>query len=254
MKFYDVTNTHDSLVHYVNSLLGFTETSNTEYPLAAKARACNTYKYKVALWFWQNQDSWDFDDSAFTDFGIATTTLVDDQQDYGLPTDALIVKEVGILDDGGIWHKLKAIDEKEIKGSSDEFLKTKGVPSRYRIFSSSLFLYPAPDTTMVTAVAGLKLRFLREIKEFTASTTTTEIGIGEPGDRAVAIGTALEFAQKRGMEVAKELELMLYGGVRRGVRIDGLKDQITELISRRTEEITAKIRPTYPLKDRMRYQ
>ena len=254
MKFHDVSNVHDSLTHYVNSLLGFAEGSLNEYPLASKARTCNTFKYKVALWFWQNQDAWDFDDSGHTDFPIASTTLVDNQEDYGLPTSALIVKEVEILDSGGIYKKLRAIDEKEVKGSLTEYKKEKGVPDEYRIFSNSLFLKSPPDTTMVTAAAGLKLLFLRAINEFTASTTTTEIGMGEPADRAVAIGVALEFAQKRGMEVATELEMMLYGGVRRGVKIDGLKDQITELVSRRTEEITTKIRPTYPSKDRMRYQ
>lgn len=253
MKFKDTGNTHDSLTHYANSLLGFAEGSTTEYSVAAMARAANTWKYKVALWIWAAQDAWDWDDDAHTDFGIATTTLVDDQQDYGLPTDALRIKEVSIKDSGGIFHKLRAIDEKEVNDSLDEFQKTKGLPVFYRLFKQSLFIYPAPKTSEVTESAGLKIYFHREINEFTGSTTTTEIGIFEPGDRLIAMGVALEFALKRSMEVKNDLYLSIYGGIKHGIRIKGLKDEIEDHVSRRTEEIEPNLKPLYPFKDRNRY-
>lgn len=254
MVFHDTTNTYDSATHYCNSLLGFAEGSITEYPLAAKARAANTWKYKVALEIWKNQDSWDFDDSAFTDFPIARTTLVDDQQDYALPTTALRVKMVEVLNSSGIWNRLKPLDEKEVGISLAEFMKNKGVPKYYRVFSNSLFLYPPPDTTQVTATQGLRLYFHREINEFTASTTTTEIGFGEPFDRIVAIGMALEFAQRRGMEVANDLYLMIYGGVKNGQKVEGLMEQLRDHFARRMEEFRYNLKPKYPLRQYNRYE
>ena len=254
MLFHDTTNTYDSATHYANSLLGFAEGSTTEYPLAAKARAANTWKYKLALWYWQNQDAWDFDDSALTTFAIARADLVDDQQDYGLPTTALRVKMVEILNSSSLWVRLKPLDEKEVAVSLGEFYKTKGIPVYYRIFSNSLFLYPPPSSTQTTLTNGLRVYSHREINEFTASTTTTEIGFGEPADRIVAVGMALEFAERRGMEVADELITMIYGGIKNGIKVEGLKDQVIDLISHRMEEIDLKIKPTYPFKEPLRYE
>lgn len=192
MKFYDTGNTHDSLAHYVWHLLG--DITSTDYPLADLSRATNTSKLNLALKIWRNQDDWDFDDTANTDFPIATTTIVDNQADYTLPTDALEIRRVEVKDINGNWTEVIKIDETNIDGALDEYQDVAGIPNQYRLESNSIILYPAPDTAQVTATAGLKVTYNRKIDEFTGSTTTTEVGMGELGDQIIAFEVAEEWA------------------------------------------------------------
>lgn len=192
MRFYDVSNTEDSMVHYVLFLLGGITT--TDYPLADIARSTNTAKYQLALKIMQEQDGWDFQDGGQTDFPIATTALVDDQTDYSLPADILEIRRLEVKDANGNWTKLEEIDETNVREAMDEYKETKGIPVQYRLEAGSLMLYPAADTTIMGTTASLKITYNRAIKEFTAATTTTEVGIGESGDRVVAYQVAEEWA------------------------------------------------------------
>lgn len=244
MVFNDTSNTHDSLVHYANFLLG--NISNSEYSLADKARATNTWKYRVATWIWKNEDAWDFDDSSRSTFPIATGALSDGQQDYALPTGAIRIIEVEILlPDGVTYVKLDPIDESNLSVGLSEYLRTSGTPRQYRLFKQSCFLYPKPATGSVTMAAGIRFRFEREIVEFTSATTATEIGMGEPYDRAVAVGCALEFAVARGMPMSNNLSAMLFGGIINGLPVQGLKTEIEQLVSSRTRGMKPKIRIPY---------
>jgi len=193
MKFYDIGNTHNSLGHYVLHLLGGITT--TDYPLADIARATNTAKMNLAFKIWREQDDWDFDDKGNTsDFPIATTTLVNAQSDYSLPTDALQVRLVEIKDQNGDYYIIDKIDEKEVKEALDEFHETDGQPKYYRLEDGSIVLYPAPATGQVTMSAGIKMYYNRAVDQFTASTTTTEVGFGDLGDQIVAYEVAEEWA------------------------------------------------------------
>ena len=223
--------------------MGFAEGSTTEYALVAKARACNTWKGRVALWIWENQDTWDFDDSGYTTFPIATTTLVASQDDYTLPSSALKLTRAEVLDSSGNYQKLISIDDTQVKISLSEFEETDGLPRYYRLIGKSIVLYPAPAAASVTLAAGIKIYLAREVNEFTGATTTTEIGFGEPLDRAVAIGVAWEFASKKGMGVANDLLFQLFGGVKNGKLIPGLKDEIENHVSKRSKDTPLRFQP-----------
>jgi hypothetical protein len=193
MKFYDTGNIHDSLGHYVLRLLG--AISLTQYPLVDIARATNTAKYQLAIKHFKRQDDWNFDDSGNTsDFPISTTDLVDSQQDYQLPNDCLEINRVEVEDINGNWSRLDKIDDTQITGAEDEFEDTDGVPRYYRVLNGSVFLYPSPDLTQTSETNALKLSYNRGVDEFTGSTTTTEVGFREPGDRIVAFEVAEEYA------------------------------------------------------------
>lgn len=211
MVFHDTTNTHDSVTHYVNWLLGIPEANTTDFPLAAKARSANTWKGRIGLWIWENQKVWHFDDSSRTTFPIATDTLVNNQRDYLLPTNALAIERVEIRDSAGNYFRLYLMDEAEREGALTGYGETSGIPSRYWMQKNSVFIDPAPNTALLTAALGIRIYIDREVVEFTGSTTTTEIGFGEPMDRAVAYGMALDFASVKSMEVAKYLRQELFG-------------------------------------------
>jgi len=256
MVFRDTTTTADSITHYADFLLGLTDGETTQYPLAARARSANTWKYIVATWFWQNSDMWQFDDSEYTTYPEATTTLVNSRNDYILPTTALIIERVEVRDANATetWHKLIPVDEKDISGSLQDFQDIDGLPKYYRIIGRSLWLYPAPDNGVsVTLSAGLRIYFKREISEMTATTTTTEIGFGEPWDRAVAYGMAYDFALARGMDVTNDLYIQIYGGVKNGQKIDGFQQMVEKQSSSRADDKPTRIIPRSSISNKIQY-
>ena len=98
---------------------------------------------------------------------MATTTIVDNQQDYEIPSNAQKIDRVEILDINGNYQLLKAFDKSEIKGSSmSEYEETAGLSTHYDLIGRTVMLYPKPSTTNVTAALGLKIYFTRDIKEF----------------------------------------------------------------------------------------
>ena len=122
---------------------------------------------------------WQFEDNNFTDFPIATTTLVSSQNDYSFDTTHLEVERVEVKDNGGLWHELSPIDISEVEGAIDEFEKTDGLPRYYDKNGKSLLLYPAPASGSVTLTAGLKVYFKRTADTFTSAQVTT--GTKQPG-------------------------------------------------------------------------
>ena len=97
----------------------------------------------------------------------------------------------------------------------------------------SIFLDPAPAAANVTTTAGLKLYFERTVNEFTAATTTTEIGFEEPGDALVAYMVAYEYAAMRGMGRAKALR----------VEIEVMKDKVLSNFANRQKDMDDRIIP-----------
>lgn len=173
------------------------------WPLADMIASANQMVHKIATRIIQASGTWQFDDSNQTDLPVATTTLVNDQEDYSLPTTAIEVTRIEVKDINGIWSKLTQIDQSEVPGSLTEFMKTSGVPTHYDITGNSVILYPAPDTAQVTASAGLKIFYARESTTFTvpASYTTadtTQPGFSESFHDTVAKGIAYDWCLSNG--------------------------------------------------------
>lgn len=142
---------------------------------------------------------WQFDDTRYTDFPIATTTLVVGQNDYTFDITHLEIEGVSVLDNSSIWHKLTPIDDMDDIGIDPaEFLKDDGMPIYYDKQGRSLILYPAPASGRVTLAAGLKVFFKRTASTFTSAelTTGTAIpGFASPYHIILAYKTALPYAQ-----------------------------------------------------------
>jgi len=228
MKFYDTGNAYNSLVHYVNDLLGLPTADVAYYTLAQKARATNTYKYKLALMLMKADAAWSWEDNVHTDLPIATADLVDGQRDYTIPAYAIGLERIEIKNNDGNYYQIPIIDETDVKGALTGYGESNGTPERAWVRGRSIFLDPAPDANSVTLTAGIKIYFPREVNEFTAATTTTEVGFDEPGDRAVAFMVAEEFAGTHpGFEPQLSfIQFQLYGGVKNGKPVEGMIDLI----------------------------
>ena len=140
------TSKEDSLYHYALFLLGLLNTDTTSFPAADFIRSANSWTRKAVYLTWKNSSIWEFDDSNYTTLPIGTTTLVDSQQDYALPTNALDVQRVEVKDSSGNFQVLKQFDKTQITEALTEYYETAGMPVYYDVIGGSLFLYPKPAT------------------------------------------------------------------------------------------------------------
>lgn len=246
MKFYDTSNPHDSAVHFINDLMGVASADTTVTSLTQKARAVNTAKYKVAMWMWKADGNWKFDDNGKTDFPYATTTLVNGQRDYTMPTDALAIHRAEIKDLAGNFYRLNFMAPEDRKNALTNYGESNSSPLNYWMEGRSIFMDPPPASTSVTLASGLKIYVSREIVEFTQATTTSEVGFDEPGDRAVACLAAMELCLISGRtDRIDAISFMLYGGVKNGKPVPGLKDEIIANIAQRVQEKRPAFRITH---------
>jgi len=200
MKINFSSSKEDSLYHYTLFLLGISETDTTTFPVAPFIRSANTWTRKTIFEIWKNSAGWEFDDSNHTDLPIATTTLVNGQQDYSLPTEALDILRVEVLDSSGDYQLMKLIDKSEVGESLSEYYETAGMPFQYDLLGNSIFLYPKPSTSQVTAAKGLKLYLSRDIDEFTITDTSQQPGFVNSFHEIIAFGSAYDFAIANGIQ------------------------------------------------------
>lgn len=206
-------------------------TNNTLYQFT---RFINGWYSKVVSWIWEATGDWEYDDSNHTDLPIATATLVASQEDYSLPTTAQKILRVEVKNANGDYYVVSPIDQSEIGISYSEFEETAGLPKYYDIIGNSLILKPAPSSTDVTMVAGLKLHFSREIDYFIYSDITQEPGFDERYHRILSYGASLDYA------TAKNLieKIPIFTN-----RILELKNELQTFFGGRHQNFGIKIRP-----------
>lgn len=193
MDFFDTT-TKLGLCQHAD-FLGNSDTDN--YPLVDKARSANIWVRKVGTWIWQSVPDWEFDDTNYTTtMPIAVRDLVDDQEDYALPTNIFGVDRAEILDIDGNWRTLKPIDKSQVKVGYPEHREDKGIPVEYDLLGGSIILKPAPDLTKVTESSGFRLYLSRVTDTFASTDTTKEAGFNPMFHEIIAVGMALDNAIK----------------------------------------------------------
>lgn len=169
------------------------DTNSTSYPLEAKIRNINRWAYAAHVAQIEASHRWQIDDTNLTTLPHLTTTLVDSQKDYTLPSGYLRVERVEIKDSEGDYHVLKPIDQRDIKGGYKDFKEDDGVPQYFDLVGNSLLLFPAPSSNDVTTTEGLRVHILREIDLFTTADTTQEPGFPEPFHRVVVYGACYDY-------------------------------------------------------------
>ena len=234
MRINDADNKDKSLYHYALFLLGISETDTTTFPISQFIRSANARYREAVFWIWQYSSIWEFDDSNYNDLPIATTSLVDGQQDYSIPTDALDVLRVEVLDSDGNYQLIPQIDKSQITSALTEYEETAGLPDSYDLIGGSIFLYPKPGSGYVTLADGLKLYLARDIDAFTTSDTTQEPGFMSSFHEIIAYGSAYDFALANGIN---DKILILRP------EIDRIKVAMEQYYSQRSKDFERKISP-----------
>lgn len=170
-----------------------TSTSGTsDFPDATLVPLVNNAYERVTGLINSADGRWQFDDSNNTDMPIATTDIVQNQQDYTFSAGQLEVTRMEIKDSSGNWQKLDPLDQTDIYNQSlTDFMKTPGVPQFYDKIGNSIFLYPVPNYSQS---ASLKLWYERGPNYFLTSDTTKQPGFNTLFHDLLAYWPAYDYA------------------------------------------------------------
>lgn len=201
MQFSDTSN-KNGLLQLCEHLLNKGDTGITaNATLKAQITAfINQAYHKVAIWILTVDRRFKWDDSNYTDFPIATTTFVNNQRDYTLPTAVaggnastlLKLSRVRAKDSNGTFYDCT------LMGPEEEEYTTANRPDKFRIIGNSIrFQYPV-DTATVTASNGLQFEFQRTFDEFVVGDTTQQPGFIASFHAILAYDAAATYAEGMG--------------------------------------------------------
>lgn len=220
MDFSDTTN-KDGILQRVEMTLGFPDGAITgdSTQLAYFTGLVNEAYYNVVSEILGAQDMWDFDDTNYTDYPIATTPLVASQRDYALPTDykVLGLKRVDVTYDGSIYHQAQSIDSTQF---SDDLGNTTYEDNNFSTTSpaydakaNSIWIYPLATAAQVSAGAKIRIEYIRNVDTFTTTDTTQEPGVDIVWHDLIPLGAAMKYAAYRNMENSRSLKVLWDEGI-----------------------------------------
>jgi len=233
MQFNNTSIQEKSLYHDAVTLVGITDTA--QFPIIEFTRYANNRYREADSLIWQHTGTWEYDDSNYANFPIATKDIVADRQDYEIPSVARKIDRAEVLDVNGDYQLLYPMDKSQIgEQSMTEFLSTSGLPRYYDVIARSLFLYPAPSASDVTTSEGIKLYFTRDIDEFAITDTSTEPGFDNHFHRLISLGSAYDYCMAHGVQgrlnpIKEEMNV--------------LKSQMTDFYGMRHRDMQPKIIP-----------
>lgn len=173
---------------------GIANTDTTTFPLVDFTRSANFALDKVVSIIFRADNRWEFDDSNSTDLPIATTSLVANQQDYGIAVTHLKILKVRIKNQQGDWVTLNPINRRDLTDS--QLTATAGEPINYDIVGNSVFVYPKPS---YASTGGLELQFQRGASYFTIADNTKTPGFASQFHRLISLYAALDYCETNTM-------------------------------------------------------
>jgi len=197
-----------TITNIIDKVYFYTKTNSTSFPAAQMLLAVNNAYERIVSLVMKADGRWEWDDTNQTDLPVATTTLVNAQQDYTLATAHLSITAVSVKNVNGNYALLQPISQRDITIDLDEYMKTDGMPQYYDKIGSSIMLYPAPATASVTTASGLKVSFQRAPVLFTSAEVAT--GTKVPGFNSlyhdlISLWVSYEYAIANGLQNATQL-------------------------------------------------
>lgn len=215
----------------VDDVRYWTKSNTTSYPLADITRNVNRWLDDYVTLAMQADNAWQFDDTNYSTYPIATRDLVAGQQDYQLTTSQLQIERVEVLDSDGNYRLLHPIDQTEVDIALSEWKETDGLPSHYDVQSNSVFLYPAPAASEVTTTAGLKLYYKRQPDYFVTTDTSKEPGIPSMFHRYLTLGASMDYFDVN----SKEASIIR-------ARLDDMKEKIQDFYNGRLKTMRGRVK------------
>lgn len=198
MQFSDTSN-KQGIIQDITFLTGV---DTNKYPLADRTRNVNEWMRSVWSWIFQSYGGWEFADdnqtSAPSTLPSATQNLTSGTGVYGLPSGALVINRVEILQTDGItWSKLEPIALEQIPWAEGQFLNAAAMPRFYRLVGDLVKLYPTPNYSVTN---GIKVFFEQEMTAFTAADTTAVPGFASTFHRILSLGASYDYAMANSID------------------------------------------------------
>jgi hypothetical protein len=228
-------------------------TGAVSYPIADLVRNANIGLDNAVALIISSDGRWQFDDSNYTDFPIATTDLVQNQQDYEFDAKWLDIVRIEIQDSLGNWHLLEPFDPEDLKRgitrssyekylipgqlSLTDYLKTPGQPILYDKTANSVFLYPKPNYAQA---ASLKVYFQRKMQYFTTADTTAEPGFMSNLHEYISICMAYAYAALK--QLPQLAQLLADKQKYEGIPERGIIGKIQTSYARRSKDEVSRMR------------
>jgi hypothetical protein len=195
---------NQDIVSLINDITGM---DNNIYSLQAKTRDANTANRTIWTWIHEAYGGWQYDDANNTlNFPSALTSLVSNQRDYAIPSEALSIKGVEVKNTDGNWKTLTPVTEEKIRQvfAEKEFMDTSSQPMFYTPYANSLRIYPASDYSQASS---LRVLYDRETSAFVSTDTTKTPGFNSLFHEAVAYGAGFFFARYKALSQKNDLAL-----------------------------------------------
>ena len=167
--------------------------SSDENRLATFINGLNRALEKVTVKIREAEGRWQWHDTNYSTFAIATADLVTDQPDYSLDaTSHFRIERVEVKDTAGNWTKLMPIDQADLYDQSlTDFAATSGVPQYYDKVGNHLFLYPKASYSQEES---LKLFFEKGPSYFTTTDPTKIPGFNPLFHRLLSLHASFDYA------------------------------------------------------------
>jgi len=217
MQFSDTSAEKDGLIQDCEGIVfndDYGAISGDSDRLATFTRNINTAQDRAVALIMQADNQWQWDDSNYNDYPIATTDLDAtqgaQQQDYTLNVSHEFVYRIEVKNNDGNYERMEKIDQSDVRGQAlEEFLSDAGMPKYYDLVANSIFLYPKPKKDSVTEQNGLKVYFQRNAERFKTSDTSKSPGIPSTFHTYLSTYASWRYAQANSLENADELNKLV---------------------------------------------
>jgi len=234
MKYSDTTNLNGVIQEFERLIDGgYASVSGDTTKLKEATALANDNSSRIWHLIFSATGNWQYDDSNFTDLPMATTDLVSGTARYALPSEALTIQRVELMDSNGEWYELKPLTKEMIGMAVDEFLEEDAQPEYYTLVNNTIELFAAPN---YNSTNGLKVYFDREISSFATSDTTKTPGFASPYHQLLPIKMAISWygvkqPQSATLQVLKLDEQRLEAELKQyyGMRFKDLKPRISRM-------------------------
>ena len=204
------TSTNQGIIQEIESLLfssDYTKVSGSTPLLQTFTRYCNQALDAVIPVVMEVDGTWQHNEATATD------TLVNNQADYTISVAYLKMLSISIKQTDGHWKRLQQIDPQLIGIDRAELFTTSAIPLYYDIKGTTVTLYPAPNTTQVTASNGLKYYYQSTPSYFATSDTTKVPEIPSVFHRLIPLWASFFYCQANGIttkqsSIADEIKML----------------------------------------------
>lgn len=172
---------------------------------------------------------------------FSTTNLIDDQNEYVLPTGLVAINRVEILYPNTTdFVAATRIDDKQVEDSAfgnNEITIGSTANPVFRLFDNSLFVYPAPTANVTN---GLRIELIEDLADLSA--TTDKPNLNPLIHRTLSLGAAYDYLATTSAQAKARLYWNEIFGAYEGDK-RALKAQIEALAAQRDRTTKPRIIP-----------